>query len=162
VSLAPVYRAPMRSRRDDIPPGAAVERALRLGICGVGGRLSVPPATLDEAITAVASEHDERLARRLARFASAPEGAYIWTRDVDGATYLGRLGGSWHYDAAADAAAVDLVHVRPCAWATAPIAERAVPPAVRQTFARGGRNWQQTHDPDVSAQSDTVWRSVSG
>ena len=39
------YRAPMRSRDDDVSDGPAVERALELGVCGMGGRLDDAPVS---------------------------------------------------------------------------------------------------------------------
>lgn len=135
----------MRSRRDDVPTGAAVERALRLGVCGMGGRLSEVPGTLADALREVDREHDERTARRLARFAEAPDGAHVWTRDEDGWYWHGVLDGPWRYDAGAEAHAVDLVHVRPCHWDDEPTPHDRVPAPVLATFARGGRNWQRIH-----------------
>lgn len=139
----PLFRAPMRSRDDAVPDGLGVERALTAGVCGLGGRLARTPASLDEAVGAAREEHDDRLARRIARFAAAPDGAYVWTRDADGAYLLGIVSGSWRYDDDPAALAADLVHVRDCRWAPDPIDERDVPPAVAETFARGGRNWQR-------------------
>jgi hypothetical protein len=155
--MTPVYRAPMRSRGDDVDPGLAVERALLAGVCGVGGCLSEPPVTLRDAVAAVSVEHDERTARRVERFAAAPEGAYVWTRDPDGLTYLGRLTGPWRYDASAGATSADLVHVRDCRWLASPVAEPEVPQAVTRTFGRGGRNFQQIHDASVSEESQALW-----
>lgn len=145
-----VYRAPLRSRDDDVAPGPAVEHALAQGVCGIGGRVSPAPHTLREAVAAVAAQHHERVARRLERFAEAPDGAYVWTRDVDGLYWVGRLAGAWRYDASPAAAAVDLVHVRACAWRADPVAPADVPAAVRATFARGGRNWQRIHAAGVA------------
>lgn len=156
MTAAPVFRAPMGSRRDDIPQYAAVARALAQGLVGIGGRLSSPPDSLGDAITALDRQHGERFARRLERFASAPEGAYVWTRDSD-RLWLGRLAGPWRYDADPEASEVDLVHVRLCQWLTAPVPDRLVPSAVHATFARGGRNWQQTHDADAARISATLW-----
>lgn len=135
----------MRSRRDDVPDGVAVQRALRLGVCGMGGRLSDAPATLEDALRAVDREHDERTARRLGRFAHAPDGAHVWTRDADGWYWHGVLDGPWRYDGDEEAHAVDLVHVRPCRWDEAPTPHDRVPGPVLATFARGGRNWQRIH-----------------
>ncbi|MBO1769911.1 GAF domain-containing protein [Agrococcus sp. TF02-05] len=153
----PVYRAPMRWRVPAVPVGAAVERALAEGVVGMGGALDPAPRTVVEAAALAAAQHDERLAARIERFAEAPEGAFVWTRDDDGLSWLGRLAGEWRYDASPDASAVDLVHVRPCAWLGEPVADADVPPAVRSTFARGGRNWQRTHDPAVSRLSAELW-----
>jgi hypothetical protein len=157
MTTVPVYRAPMRSRRDDIPQFAAVGRALEHQVVGVGGRLESVPGSLAEAVTAVAHLHGERLARRLDRFASAPDGAFVWTRDSAGSLWLGRMAGAWRFDSSPEAQAVDLVHVRPCRWLDAPVPDRLVPPAVHATFSRGGRNWQQTHDEDASKISAILW-----
>jgi hypothetical protein len=131
------FRAPMRSRllEDD---GAAVERALGLGVVGLGGRLSATPHDLADAVARTAAEHGERTAARLERFAAASDGDLVWTRDASGTYFRGVLAGPWRYDDAPAAVAVDLVHLRPCSW------EPAAPPdAVLATFARGGRNWQR-------------------
>ena len=148
----------MRSRRDDVDHGRAVERALAEGLCGMGGRLPRPPESLEEAVEAL-GVHDERAARRLARFAEVAPGAFVWTRDVDGLHLLGRLTGGWRYDASAEASRVDLVHVRDCAWRQEPVMAQEVPPAVLHTFARGGRNFQQIHDAAVSRQSLALWEA---
>jgi hypothetical protein len=129
----------MRSRRDDVDPHLAVERALRIGVCGMG------EAT------------DERAERRLQRFAAVPTGAFVWTRDADGLTYLGRLTGEERRDDDPEAITADLVHVRDCTWLTDPVPDAQVPPAVAHTFARGGRNFQQIHQIDVGAQTEAVW-----
>ncbi|GIG53386.1 GAF domain-containing protein [Demequina activiva] len=138
-----VYRAPMRSRDDDVPDGPAVDRALSLGLCGLGGRLEGSPDALEDAVSLARRQHGDRLAQRIGRFAAVPDGTEVWTRDVDGLYWRGELAGPWHYDARPDAAAVDLVHVRTCRWADSPLEEPSVPDAVRASFARGGRNWQR-------------------
>lgn len=159
MSQMPVYRAPMRSRDDAVPRGVGPERALELGICGIGGRLEPAPGSLAEALVAADAQSGIRLAWRIERFAKAPIGAFAWTRDVDGLTYLGRLAGPWAYDAGEDAAAADLVHVRRCEWLDRPIDEAEVPAGVRATFARNGRNWQRIHDADAERLSAVLWRT---
>ena len=142
-----VYRAPMRSRRDNIDFGATIERALKTGLCGFGG---VPEAVADE-----------RLARRIERFRRVENGCFVWTRDPDGLYWLGRVAGPYFYDADERAAAVDLVHVRECDWLPTPLPEHAVPAAVIATFRRGGRNFQQTHDASVGAESLRLWQQLA-
>lgn len=137
-----VYRAPMRSRRDDVDPQLAIDRAQSLGLCGFGG-----------------DRDPERLARRVERFAEVPTGSFVWNRDSDGLYWLGRLDGPYYYDA--DGETVDLVHVRPCLWLTEPILESRTPAAVVATFGRGGRNFQQIHDAQVGAESLRLWDLLS-
>jgi hypothetical protein len=135
-----VYRAPMRSRDDGIDPRASLDRALRCGVVGFG-----------------CASANERLARRVDRFAAVADGSFVWARDSDGLYWLGRITGAYFRDESDDATAVDLVHVRPCRWLTEPVLELDVPAAVVATFRRGGRNFQQTHSPDVGAQTVQVW-----
>lgn len=133
-----MYRAPLRSRRDDIDPQLTLDRAHSSGLCGFGG-----------------DRDPERLARRVERFAQVPDGSLVWTRDADGLYWLGRIDGPYFYDADGDG--VDLVHVRPCRWQDVPIIESRTPAAVVATFGRGGRNFQQIHDADVADQSLRLW-----
>jgi hypothetical protein len=137
------YRAPMRSRIDDVDAGLAVERALDLGVVGVGGRLSSPPRDAADAVARVSDEHDERVARRLERFIVIADGAEVWTRDPAALFHRGLVTGPWRYDPDPAAYAVDLTHVRPCSWEPDALAEHELPAAVAATFRRGGRNFQR-------------------
>ncbi|MGE2733781.1 GAF domain-containing protein [Mycolicibacterium vaccae] len=137
-----VYRAPLRSRSDDIDPQRTLERALNKGLCGFG-----------------CCGHGAALDRRVERFAAVPDGSLVWTRDGDGWYWIGRITGPYFYDA--DGADVDLVHVRPCRWLSGPITESRCPAAVLATFGRGGRNFQEIHDPQVGAQSEDLWSQRS-
>ena len=129
----------MVSRLDDVDAAEAVERAVGAGVCAVGGRLVEAPDDLAAAVHAVAREWDERVARRLERFAAVPSGARVWTRDGAGLFRCGELVGPWRYDADPDAWRLDVVHVRACRWS-----DPLDPPgAVLDTFARGGRNFQR-------------------
>ncbi|WP_299574924.1 GAF domain-containing protein [uncultured Williamsia sp.] len=101
---------------------------------------------------------DERGARRVERFADVPDGSLVWTRDADSEYFVGRLTGPLRHDDSDEAVAVGLTEVRPCTWTDQPVPEHEVPAATLQTFARGGRNFQETHDPDVWSQSVEVWR----
>lgn len=148
----PVYRAPMRSRRPGVPDGAGVERALAAGVCGLG---ELPPSS-----TVGTVADGERAARRLERFAAVPDGAFVWTRDVDGAYLLGRLDGPYRSDASAAARAADLVHVRPCRWLSAPVDVASVPAAVVATFARGGRNFQRIRAASAGPETAAVWAAA--
>ena len=140
-----VYRAPLRSRLDDVDPQLALDRALALGLVGMGGRLSRAPHDLADALALLSAEHDERVARRVERFAAVTDGAQVWTRDRDGRYRRGHLAGPWRYDPDPAALAADLVHVRDADWDEDSLDEHLTPRAVVATFARGGRNFQRIH-----------------
>jgi hypothetical protein len=142
--MVAVYRAPMRSRNDAVEPQATIDRARRLGVCGLGQYASQ-------------SAERERLVRRVARFTELDEGSFVWTRDTHGWFWLGRISGPYVYDAGKTAAAVDLVHIRPCEWVSIPMLEHDVPAAVVATFRRGGRNFQEIHHPSVDMDTQTIW-----
>jgi hypothetical protein len=142
--MVAVYRAPMRSRNDAIQPQATIDRARRLGVCGFGR------------LVRQAGER-ERLARRVTRFAELDEGSFVWTRDPHGWFWLGRISGPYVHDADETAAAVDLVHIRPCEWLSMPILEHEVPAAVVAAFRRGGRNFQEIHHPSISTETQRIW-----
>jgi len=147
----------MRSRPHDVAVRATIDRARRLNLCGFGGLLTPPPANLPTALALADECYGARFARRIARFADVPPRSLVWTRDTDGLFWLGRIEGPYFYDAQDEAAAVDLVHVRPCTWLSTPLLESGVPAAVIATFGRGGRNFQQTHDPNVGPDSARIW-----
>lgn len=155
----PTYRAPLRSRRDDVPDGVAIDRALTRGLCGLGGRIDPPPHDLDEALRATAHRYDDRAARRLRRFSEVPDGAFVWARELDGLFHLGRLTGPWRYDLDPTAIAMDLVHVRDCQWLPEPFPVTAVPSGTAYTFSRGGRNFQRIHDPVTEVRTAELWES---
>ncbi len=142
--MVAVHRAPMRSRNDAVEPQAAIDRARRLGLCGFGQYVD-------------RSGEQERLVRRVGRFADLDDGSFVWSRDTDGWFWLGRICGPYFYDAGEAAAAVDLVHVRPCEWLSAPTPEQEVPSAVIATFRRGGRNFQEIHHRSIGEHTQRIW-----
>lgn len=144
--MADVYRAPMRSRGNAIDSRATFDRARRLALCGFG-----------QVVGNLAEQ--ERLARRVDRFAAAADGSLVWTRDQDGLFWLGRIDGPYFRDDSPDAPAVDLVHVRRCSWLTEPLLEPEVPAAVVATFRRGGRNFQQIHHASVRQETQQIWNA---
>ena len=130
--MAPVYRAPMRSRTRDAPPGSGAEYGVARGIVGIGD-------------TAEA---------RIDRFAAVPDRAFVWTRDTDGNYWVGRIAGPVR---PAGRNAPGLSHVRPADWLDRPFGELDVPADVAATFARGGRNFQRTHGEAVERRTAELW-----
>jgi hypothetical protein len=130
----------MRARDQEVPPGAGAEYGLGRGIVGIGpGR-------------------GEKAARMLHRFATVPTGEFVWTRDRTGAYHLGQIAGDLREDRSPGALAVGIVHVRDTRWLSRAFAETEVPPAVARTFARGGRNFQRTHDQEAERMTAEIWR----
>ncbi|MDO3397772.1 GAF domain-containing protein [Nocardioides sp. SOB44] len=131
-----VLRAPMRSRDDAVDHAAAVRRALAQGVCGTGGRLSREPVDLPDALGLVEEEHDQRVAARLRRFAEEADGTW------PGPATPTAAGG----EACSTVAGATTPARRRTASAWLEVADPDVPPAVRSSFARGGRNLQRIHD----------------
>ena len=131
----------MRARALEVPAGAGAEYCLRTGSVGIGAGVG------------------DRDARRLHRFAMVQEGAFVWTRDRAGAYRLGRIAGDVRAVRSAQAARVGITHVRPARWLHRAFAEAEVPAAVAQTFARGGRNFQRTHDVEAERLTAELWEA---
>lgn len=139
-----IYRAPMRARELDVPAGAGAEYGLRTGVVGIGlGR-------------------GEKAARLLHRFATAPSGVFVWTRDSAGNYHLGRIDGPVREDRSPAAREVGIIHVRDTTWLPRAFVEDEVPAAVAQTFGRGGRNFQCTHDDEAERMTAEIWRRDRG
>jgi hypothetical protein len=139
-----IYRAPMRARDLDVPAGTGAEYGLASGVVGIGrGR-------------------GEKAARALDRFATVPSGGFVWTRDHAGDYHLGRIAGDLREDRSPAALAVGIEYVRDTKWLPRAFGEAEVPPAVAKTFARGGRNFQRTHDPEAERMTAEIWRDPYG
>jgi hypothetical protein len=59
---------------------------------------------------------------------------------------LGQLDGEWQYDPSPEAAAVDLEHFRPVAWAPRGLLDDEVPAAVVRAFSGRGAAFSQIHN----------------
>jgi hypothetical protein len=160
--MQPVYRAPMRARDRDLPPGAGAAYGLEHGVVGIGDVLPAVPATIDQAVHDAAEAHGAKAGRMLGAFAHLPAGVFVWTRDPDGDYRLGRVDGPWRYDDSAAARAVGIHHVRAATWDGRRFTAWDVPPAVAKAFARGGRNFQRIHDEETEIWTARAWASRAG
>jgi hypothetical protein len=134
--ITPIYRAPMRARDRDV---LGADHGLAHGLVAIG---------------------DEQAERMLDRFAALPEGTFVWTRAGDGTYRLGRVAGELFRDDSPSAREVGLPHARPADWLDRAFAEGEVPAAVAATFARGGRNFQRTHDEAAERRTAELWAAV--
>jgi hypothetical protein len=133
----------MRARDLGLPAGTGAEYGLAHALVGIG------------------SGRGEKAARAVHRFATLPSGVFVWTRDRRGAYHLGRITGDMREDRSPAARAVGIVYVRETTWLTRAFEEADVPSAVAKTFARGGRNFQRTHDTDAERRTSEIWRRTS-
>ena len=135
----------MRAReRDDVERGAGADFGIASGLVGIGpGR-------------------GAKAERMLNRFANLPDGVFVWTRGTDGAYRLGRIAGDLRRDESPAAAAVGIHDVRPAEWLGRAFEEDEVPPAVAQTFARGGLNFQRTRDAGAERLTADLWAAERG
>ncbi len=137
---AEVFRAPMRARSLDAPPGAGAAFGLAHGLVGIG------------------DDPGEKAARMARRLAGLPDGTFVWTRDRDGLYWLGRIAGPARYDDSAEAREVGIHHVRPAAWLERPFGEHDAPTDVVATFARGGRNMQRIRGAE--RETSRLWEAA--
>jgi hypothetical protein len=156
-ALAPIYRAPMRSRTRETPPGAGAEFALARSLVGIGEPVDASPASLAEAVLVVTQAHGAKAGRMLSGFAGLPEGTFVWTRQADGDYRSGRISGPWRYDTSRAAREVGIPHVRAAVWSPRHFGEGDVPPGVSRAFARGGRNFQRAHDREAERRTAEHW-----
>ena len=134
--MTAVFRAPMRARDHDAPPGAGAEFGLAHGLVGIGD-----PAEA-----------------RIRRLAELPDGVFVWTRDTAGDFWLGRVAGPLRR---APRNAAGLTHVRRADWLDRPYGADDVPADVAATFARGGRNLQRTHGAAVERRTAELWAAAA-
>jgi hypothetical protein len=134
-----IYRAPMRARDLDVPAGLGAEFGLARGVVGIG------------------AGGGDKAARALHRFATVPSGVFVWTRDRAGGYHLGRIAGAVREDRSPTARTAGIVYVRDTTWIARAFTEAEVPPAVARTFARGGRNFQRTHDAEAERMTSEIW-----
>ena len=156
-----VFRAPMRARTLDLPPGAGADHALASDVVGIGDRLDRRPASLAAAVDAATRLHGDKAGRLLRAFAGASDGAFVWTRDSRGAFHLGRVCGGWRYDDSPAAGAVGLHHVRGARWLDRPFGEDEAPAAVVAAFSRGGRNFQRIRGAAALRRTAELWGELS-
>jgi len=153
----PVYRAPMRARDRDAPPFQGARCGVSTGLVGIGDALDPAPGSLDEALIAAGTAHGDKAGRMLLRFAELPEGVFVWTQTGDDEFRLGRIAGPWRYERSGCVRTAGIHHVRPAIWVPGTISAADTPPAVLETFARGGRNLQRINDPEVEPATAALW-----
>ena len=135
----PIFRAPMRSRRIDLPPGTGAEYGLEHGVVGID------------------PGEGEKAARSVHRFATLPDGVFVWTRDRAGGYHLGQISGDMREVDSRAARRAGIRYVRPARWLGRAYTESEVPPPVAATFARGGRNFQRTHGAEAERLTAELW-----
>ncbi|MGB0120110.1 MAG: hypothetical protein WBP55_04050 [Solirubrobacterales bacterium] len=151
------YRAPMRPRDRDAGQFDGARFGVENGLVGIGGVISPAPASVDEAVLNALDQINQKTSRMISRFASLPDGSLIWTQIDEDSYCLGRLTGQWRYDSSGDAGQAGIVHLRPVEWIPEKIPIEKVPPAVLDSFARGGKNFQQIRASEAGPSSRQLW-----
>lgn len=155
--MDPVFRAPMRSRSVDTGEFEGALHGVRDSLVGIGEPLPAVPGDLSEAVLMSVSEHGEKSARMLTRFAELPDGAFVWTMTGTDEYRLGRIAGPWRYDDSEDARRTGIHQARPVHWHPDAFHGFEIPPAVGATFRRGGRNFQRIRDDGVDSATSSLW-----
>ena len=156
-----IFRVPLRSAGLRRHHARQVAYALKKGVVGPGwGVGPPPPQSLDKAL--------ERLRRydvgsnTVRRFAAAPTGSLVWSRDLSGRYLLGQLVGEWQYDPSSQAAAVDLENFRPVAWAPRTVLDDEVPAAVVRAWAGRSTSFHEIHSGAARLLSVRLYDQLTG
>ncbi|MDQ2621473.1 MAG: GAF domain-containing protein [Actinomycetota bacterium] len=152
-----IFRAPMRARDRDLDQFVGARFGVSNGLVGTGDELETVPDDLQEALLAATTQHGLKAGRMLERFADLPDGVFVWTQTGADEYRLGKIDGPWRYEASADADRTGIHHVRPAEWLDRTFDSGEIPPAVAETFARGGRNFQGTNDSPAEKLTASIW-----
>jgi hypothetical protein len=160
-----IFRAPLRSAGLGVDHEEQVAYARKKGVVGPGwgfGPDAPAPRSLDEALDRLWQPDDTRGYSVVARFAKAPTGSLVWSRDVDGRYLVGQLVGKWRYHRSRQAAAVDLQNVRPVRWAPETVLEEVVPAAVVRAWAGRSTSFHEIHDSLAQQLSIRLYDKLMG
>ena len=138
-----VFRAPLRSRLDSVDPRLATERAFRLGVCGLGGRLSVARARMTTRWRGLPRSTTSGPLAGLERFMVVPDGSVVSTGTRTACSARGCSPGRGATTPTRRRSPLISSTFGDCDWAVDPLPEHRVPPAVAATYRRGGRNFQR-------------------
>jgi hypothetical protein len=156
-----IYRAPLRSGNPEVDHERQVAYALKEKVVGPGWGLKPPPRSIDRAV--------ERLRRisksgadTVRRFADAPTGSLVWSRDLTGRYLLGQLVGEWRYDPSPEAAEVDLANQRQVRWARRSVLDDEVPAAVVRAWAGRGTSFHRIHNEGAQKLTVRLYDQLTG
>jgi hypothetical protein len=157
-----IYRVPLRSAGLGVDHAEQVAYALEKGVVGPGwGVGSPPPQSLDEALDRL--WHDSKSGfNTVRRFALAPTGSLVWSRDLVGRYLLGQLAGEWQYDPSPQAAAVDLENYRQVVWAPRTVLDDEVPAAVVRAWSGRGTSFHEIHSKPARQLSARLYAELTG
>jgi hypothetical protein len=141
-----IFRAPLRSGLVGVDHAKQVAYCLTHGVLGLGWRLEPPPRSLEEALSRVRAEFSGSAASTIRRFAEAPGGSLVWSRDVTGRYLLGSFCGPWRYESSAEATVVNVHQVRPVSWAPRSLLDVEVPGAVIRAWVGPGSSFSEIHN----------------
>jgi hypothetical protein len=157
-----IYRAPLRSAGRGVDHATQVSYAREKGVVGPGwGFGPDAPRSLDEALERL-WQGDKRGFHVVRRFALAPTGSLVWSRDLNGRYLLGQLVGTWRYHRSRQAAAVDLQNVRPVTWAPQAVLEDVVPAAVVRAWAGRSTSFHEIHNSLARLLSVRLYDTLMG
>ena len=147
----------MRARDRDLPAFAGAEHGVEAGLVGIGDALAGVPASLAEA---VAARSASTARRRPACSAASPSSPTARSSGPEPARRATRSGASPARGATTTgprrARSESTTSVR-ARWLSVSFGPDAVPVAVAETFARGGRNLQRIHSDLAERQSVALW-----
>ena len=142
-----LWRVKMRSSLPRVDHRAALRRCRDKGIVGLGWYLDGERSSgnADRIVTAIRTSPLDGYGPRAANVVrmiacDAQEGDVVWTRDLDGRYWVGRITGPFRYGGSKAAWSHDLHQTRPVAWAPRTLDELETPGDVIRAFTGIGQS----------------------
>ena len=157
-----IYRAPLRSGNPDVDHAEQVAYALKKGVVGPGWGLRPPPPRSPDRAVERLRRISKAGADAVRRFAYAPTGSLVWSRDLTGRYLLGKLVSEWQYDASPQAAKVDLENQRRVAWAPRTVLDDEVPAAVVRQWSGRSTSFHRIHGEGAQKLSARLYDLLTG
>jgi hypothetical protein len=164
-----IWRTKLRSLKPGVNHAEQVAYCLDGGRVGIGwGLEDLPTETPLEEVVAAIRQRDEpgwgRQAASTVRLfgKEAAEGDFIWTRDLSGRFWVGRITGPYRYDNSAKAKELDTHQVREAQWSPRPLNDLEVPGAVIRAFSGTSTSFSRIWNLGARHYTAWVWEKVHG
>lgn len=167
--LPTIWRTKMRSLKEGVDHAKQVAYCLQGGLVGIGWGVAElsSGAALADVLNAIASNNEKGWGRQAASTVRlfgevAQEGDFVWTRDLSGAFWVGRIAGPYRYENSAQAKAVDTHQVRDVEWGSRALNDLEVPGAIIRAFSGQATSFSRMWNEGARRYTAWLWDELHG